>query len=179
MTGQGDARMQAGASLSVTPAGPGDMASIAGLVLEMLAFYGTSAPLPDAAFAARLEQDGPAGRGDYFCLIARAHAGDRGQDALGFAMFSTVYEAAFVGNGVFLRDIYVRESARGKGAGKALMIALARLCVEQGYQRIDWHADRLDLHARTFYEMIAPDSFKLNRLSYRIEGAEIARLSGL
>jgi GNAT superfamily N-acetyltransferase len=175
MAGPGEG--EAAAGVSVVPAGPGEMATLVGLVLEMLAFYGTPPPLPEPELAEALERDGPAGSGAFECLVARPSTSPAPEGALGFAMFSTVYEAGFAGNGVFLRDIYVTEPARGQGVGKALMVALARYCTEKGYRRIDWHADRLDLHARTFYELIAPDSFKLNRLSYRIEGEEIGRLA--
>jgi GNAT superfamily N-acetyltransferase len=163
-------------AFQIVPAGPGDMAKIGPLVAEMLAFYETPMPVEQAQFVEILEQDGPAGAGKYDCLIAWAGSDDP-PTALGFAMYSPVYEAAFVGNGIFLRDIYVTEKARGKRVGKALMTHLAQTCLDQGYRRIDWHADRLDLHARAFYELIAPDSFKLNRLSYRVEGEALRALA--
>ncbi|MEC9266055.1 MAG: GNAT family N-acetyltransferase [Pseudomonadota bacterium] len=149
------------------------MERIAGLVREMLAFYGSPVPLEGTAFDDALERDGPAGSCAYRCLIVD----DRDGTPAGFAMYSTVYEAAFAGNGIFLRDIYVSAAARGQGLGKALMVALAQECQREGIRRIDWHAARLDLDARTFYEMLAPDSFRLNRLSYRIEDDEIAALA--
>jgi GNAT superfamily N-acetyltransferase len=160
----------------VSFAAPGDMAALEPLMREMLTFHGGEAPLPPDAFATRLEADGPAGRGAYECLIARRAADT---DAIGFAMYSTVYEAAFPGDGVFLRDIFVTEAARGTGVGRALMVALARTCRERGWNRIDWHADRLDLDARTFYELVAPDSFRLNRLSYRVDAGQIEALAAL
>lgn len=162
------------ASVKVLPAKSGEMRELAPLILEMLAFYEVVPPLSADVFAETLERDGPADRGEYECLIARDEAGT----PLGFTMYSTVYEAAFAGNGVFLRDIYVTDLARGKGVAKAMMIALAETCVAQEIRRIDWHAARLDLDVRTFFEMMAPDSFKLNRLSYRIEDSEIHRLAG-
>ncbi len=159
--------------VSVTRAAGGDMLRLVPLVAEMLDFYGTPHPAGLEDMAATLERDGPAGTRRFDCLVAN----DADGQALGFAMYSTVYEAAFLGDGVFLRDIFVTTQARGQGVGKALMVALAKVCLEEGYARIDWHADRLDLHARTFYELLAPDSFKLNRLSYRIENEEIISLS--
>jgi GNAT superfamily N-acetyltransferase len=165
-------------AFEIVPAGPGDMAKIGPLVAEMLAFYKTPMPVEEAELATILEQDGPAGAGAYDCLIAWTQPGEQSKP-LGFAMYSTVYEAAFVGNGIFLRDLYVTEEARGKRVGKALMTHLAQICLDQGYRRIDWHADRLDLHARAFYELIAPDSFKLNRLSYRVEGDALTALASI
>lgn len=149
------------------------MRDLAPLVLEMLAHEKVMPPLSSYVFAETLEQDGPADRGAFDCLIARDAAGV----FVGFAMYSTVYDAGLAGNGVFLRDLFVTAAMRGQGVGKALMIALAQECVAREIRRIDWHVARLDLDARTFYEMVAPDSFKLNRLSYLVEEDEIAQLA--
>lgn len=165
-----------GTGYRVTLAGPGDMAALAPLMSEMLTYHKSPVPLTSEAFADRLEADGPAGRGAYDCLIART---EEDGAPVGFAMYSTVYEASFVGDGVFLRDIYVTGAARGLGIGRALMVALARVCLEKGWKRIDWHAERLDLDARTFYELVAPDSFRLNRLSYRVDSDQIDALAAL
>ncbi len=39
---------------------------------------------------------------------------------------------------MYLEDLYVRPSARGRGHGRALLSALARICVERGYERFEW-----------------------------------------
>ena len=158
----------------VRPAGAGDMTAIATLVADMLVFHGKEAPADPAAFAEALERDGPCGDAHFQCLIA-----DVDGQAAGFAMFSLVYEAAYTASCVFLRDIFVVADHRRSGVGRALMAALAAKAVAEGWPRIDWHADRLDLDARLFYDLLCPDSFKLNRLSYRIEGEEIAALAAL
>ena len=82
------------------------------------------------------------------------------------------------GNGAFIRDVFVLEAYRRSGIGRNMMAAFAKLCLDRGWRRVDWHADRLDFDARTFYDMLCTDSFKLDRLSYRIEGDEIAVLAG-
>jgi ribosomal protein S18 acetylase RimI-like enzyme len=39
---------------------------------------------------------------------------------------------------VYLEDLYVRPAHRGTGLGKALLAALAAVCVERGYARLEW-----------------------------------------
>jgi len=41
-------------------------------------------------------------------------------------------------HGLYLEDLYVRPAARGTGAGGALLAALAAVCVERGYRRMEW-----------------------------------------
>jgi GNAT superfamily N-acetyltransferase len=69
--------------------------------------------------------------------------------SLWFLNFST-----WVGrHGIYLEDLYVRPSARGSGAGRALLVKLAQIGVERGYERLDWWV----LHwnpAREFYHAI-------------------------
>ena len=69
--------------------------------------------------------------------------------SLWFLNFST-----WVGkHGIYLEDLYVRPSSRGSGAGRALLARLAAVCVERGYERLDWWV----LHwnpAREFYHAI-------------------------
>ena len=54
--------------------------------------------------------------------------------ALWFLNFST-WEGV---HGIWLEDLYVRPAARGAGAGQALLAALAGICTDRGYRRLDW-----------------------------------------
>ena len=54
--------------------------------------------------------------------------------ALWFRNFSTWTGTA----GLYLEDLYVRPPARGAGHGKALLAALAAICVERGWSRFEW-----------------------------------------
>lgn len=150
-------------------AGIGDFTE---LCAAMAAFHGVPEPLPRAEWAARLASDGPGGKGHFeaFCAFDGARM-------IGFLVFSPVYETVFPGNGAFIRDVFVLEEYRRSGVGRNLMAGFAKLCLERGWRRADWHADRLDFDARTFYDMLCTDSFKLDRLSYRIEGEEIETLA--
>jgi len=41
-------------------------------------------------------------------------------------------------HGIWLEDLYVRPAHRGLGLGAELMAALAQVCVQQGYPRMEW-----------------------------------------
>jgi GNAT superfamily N-acetyltransferase len=41
-------------------------------------------------------------------------------------------------NGIYLEDLFVRESERRLGYGRALLKALAEVCVARGYRRFEW-----------------------------------------
>ena len=59
-------------------------------------------------------------------------------------------------HGIYLEDLYVRPAARRTGAGRLLMATLAALCVERGYQRLEWHM--LDWNpAAEFYRAVGAE----------------------
>lgn len=149
-----------------------DIPAFTELCAGMAAFHDVAIPMKADLWAEKLAADGPGGACQFEAVCA--FSADR---MIGFLMFSPVYEALFPGNGAFIRDVFVLESHRRSGVGRNLMATFARLCLERGWRRADWHADRLDFDARTFYDMLCTDSFKLDRLSYRIEGDELATLA--
>ncbi|MFB6566675.1 GNAT family N-acetyltransferase [Streptomyces noursei] len=57
---------------------------------------------------------------------------------VGFALWFRNFSTWTGTHGVYLEDLYVRPEARGGGHGKALLAALAQLCVRRGYQRFEW-----------------------------------------
>lgn len=48
------------------------------------------------------------------------------------------YYTTWVGPGLFLEDLFVRELFRGRGIGKALLAAVARIAVEEQCYGIHW-----------------------------------------
>jgi GNAT superfamily N-acetyltransferase len=57
-------------------------------------------------------------------------------------------------HGIYLEDLYVRPAARGGGHGKALLTELARICVERGYQRLEWSVLDWNRPSIGFYESL-------------------------
>jgi GNAT superfamily N-acetyltransferase len=66
-------------------------------------------------------------------LIARLDG-----EAVGFALFFHSYSTFLAQRGIYLEDLFVNPAARGKGIGKALLAALARLAVDRGCGRLEW-----------------------------------------
>ena len=70
--------------------------------------------------------------------------------AAGYALFFGYY-STWVGPGLYLEDLFVRESFRGRGIGKALLAAVARITVEEHcygmhWQVLDWNEKAIELY---------------------------------
>ena len=68
----------------------------------------------------------------------------------GYAVFWGYY-STWAGRGMFLEDLFVREAFRGKGIGKSLMAAVARIAVEEQcygmhWEVLDWNQKAIDLY---------------------------------
>ena len=93
----------------------------------------------------------------------------------GFALWFLNYSTWEGTHGIHLEDLYVRPQARGTGAGGALLAALARICVERGYRRLEWVM--LDWNpAAEFYAAIGAKVVE-DWLPYRLSGAALAQLA--
>jgi GNAT superfamily N-acetyltransferase len=56
----------------------------------------------------------------------------------GFALFFHNFSTFLGKPGIYLEDLFVRPELRGRGLGRALLAALARLAVERGCGRVEW-----------------------------------------
>ena len=66
------------------------------------------------------------------------HVAEVDGEIAGFALWFLNFSTWRGVHGIYLEDLYVRQDLRGGGIGKALLTALARECVERGYQRLEW-----------------------------------------
>ena len=84
-----------------------------------------------------------------FCEIA-AWKGEPAGFAVWFINFST-----FSGrSGIFLEDLFVRPTQRGKGIGKALLVHLAKACVANGWSRLQWSVLDWNAPSIEFYKSL-------------------------
>ena len=117
-----------------------------------------------------LERDG-------FGLAPRFHtlmAEWDGQPA-GYAMYYVFY-SSFQGPGLFLEDVYVRETFRAKGIGKALMAEVAAVAACEGFLVVRWEVLHWNQPAIDFYRKLGAlflDEWK----AVRLEGEALQALA--
>ena len=132
----------------IRPATPDDIPVIHTLVRELAAYEkalhearATEAQLSEALFGER-----PA---------AFAHvAEDDGGEVVGFALWFLNFSTWRGVHGIYLEDLYVRPEARGAGHGRALLTELAGICVQRGYERLEWSVLNWNRPAIDFYESL-------------------------
>ncbi|MFF4391662.1 MULTISPECIES: GNAT family N-acetyltransferase [unclassified Streptomyces] len=115
----------------------------------------TEEQLREALFGAR-----PA----VFAHIAETEDGE----VVGFAMWFLSFSTWRGVHGIYLEDLYVRPGVRGGGHGKALLRELARICVERGYERLEWSVLDWNVPAIDFYRSVGAvpmDEWTVNRLT--------------
>jgi GNAT superfamily N-acetyltransferase len=77
-----------------------------------------------------------------------------GGRVVGFALFFHSYSTFRGQPGLYLEDLFVEPQERGKGHGKALLAALARLAVERGCGRLEWAVLNWNEPAIQFYKKL-------------------------
>jgi GNAT superfamily N-acetyltransferase len=156
-------------SAVVRPARREDAALIAELIGELATYErlahearATPADLEAALFGERPR---------VFCELVEVD-GEPAGFALWFYNFST-----FLGrHGLYLEDLFVRPQARGRGAGLALLRALARRCVAERLGRMEWAVLDWNAPAIRFYDQLGSKSLDDWRLR-RLTGEALSRLA--
>lgn len=77
-----------------------------------------------------------------------------GGEPAGFALFFRNFSTFLARPGLYLEDLYVRESSRGRGIGKALLVHLASIAVARGYGRMEWSVLDWNQPAIDFYRSL-------------------------
>ncbi|KAF5996423.1 GNAT family N-acetyltransferase [Streptomyces sp. WAC00263] len=85
---------------------------------------------------------------------AFAHIAEAAGEPVGFALWFLNFSTWRGVHGIYLEDLYVRPEARGGGHGKALLTELARICVERGYERLEWSVLNWNRPSIEFYEAL-------------------------
>lgn len=96
-------------------------------------------------------------------LLAEDHG-----EVVGFALFFHNY-STFVGKpGLYLEDLFVEPAFRGRGHGKALLAAVARIAVERDCGRMEWSVLNWNEPAINFYRSLGAvpmDEWSVYRLT--------------
>jgi GNAT superfamily N-acetyltransferase len=108
---------------------------------------------------------------------AFAHVVEREGEIVGIAIWFLTYSTWTGRHGIWLEDLHVDESQRGRGYGKALIASLAELCIERGYTRLEWTVLDWNTPAVAFYRSIGAEPMS-EWTTQRLTGVQLAVLAG-
>jgi GNAT superfamily N-acetyltransferase len=153
----------------IRPAEPADVPAIVGLVHELAEYERASGEctLDNDRLGAALFAVRPALFG-HVAIVSEKVVGC----ALWFLNFSTWRGA----HGIYVEDLYVQPSHRGRGVGRALLRELALECGRRGYARLEWAVLDWNEPAIRFYASLGAepqDEWKI----FRLADAPLVRLA--
>jgi GNAT superfamily N-acetyltransferase len=162
--------MTSQAVFSIRPAAPADVVHIQAMILELAVFeklehlvVATEDNLRDALFGAQPSCEAVVGEAD--------------GEVVAFALFFHNFSTFLTKRGLYLEDLYVRQSHRGRGHGRQLLKHLARLAVERGCGRFEWSVLDWNAPAIAFYASMGAEILPDWRIC-RVTGAPLAALAG-
>jgi GNAT superfamily N-acetyltransferase len=169
---------------TVRPARPADVPEIVALIRELAEFEQslehaqmTESQLTALLFGGTAEAPGvaattPSGVPAAYCHVVEHHSvehhSDDGRQLGGCAIWFLNVSTWNGTHGLYLEDLFVRPQLRGSGYGRSLLAALARVCVERGYQRFEWWVLDWNESALGFYRKlgaVAMDEWTVQRLT--------------
>jgi len=134
----------------IRPATPADVAHIRSMIVELAVFeklehqvVATEALLHEGLFGAR-----PA---------CEAIIGESNGEVVSFALFFHNFSTFLTRKGLYLEDLYVRQSQRGQGFGKAMLAHLAQIAVKRECGRFEWSVLDWNAPAIQLYKSLGAD----------------------
>jgi GNAT superfamily N-acetyltransferase len=156
--------------LTIRRATRADAATIVGLIRGLAAYERLLRAME--ATPARIGRHG-FGRRRYFeALLCR-----RGRRPIGFALYYFTYSTFMGRPTLYLEDLFVLPEERGRGAGRALLTALARIALRRGCGRMEWTVLDWNTPAIRFYRRLGA-TLRREWILTRLSGAPLARLAG-
>lgn len=161
--------MTAATHFSVRPAEPADVTHIHSMIVELAVFeklehmvVATEELLHDGLFGVR-----PA---------CEAIIGEENGEVVAFALFFHNFSTFLTKKGLYLEDLYVRQSHRGKGYGTQLLSRLAQLAVERNCGRFEWSVLDWNEPAIGFYQTMGAEVMPEWRIC-RVTGESLGHLA--
>jgi GNAT superfamily N-acetyltransferase len=131
---------------------------------------------PDSAKATEEDflRDGFGANPAFEAFVAESNEGGT-VDTFGLALYFYVYSTWTGRKSLHVEDLFVRPAYRGRGAGLALMRALAREAVDRGCARFVWQVLDWNAPAIAFYEGLGAKVLK-DWIAVRLDGDALAAL---
>ena len=95
---------------------------------------------------------------------------------VGYALFFHSFSTFLGRPGLYLEDLYVRPSMRGKGIGKALLAHLARIATQRQCGRLEWAVLNWNESAIGFYKSLGAQPMDTWTV-YRLTGESLEKLA--
>lgn len=109
----------------------------------------------------------------FHCLVTEVNG-----EIVGMALYFFTWSTWEGRPTLYLEDLYVKESQRGKGYGLSLFQKLGQIAVEKKCARYEWAVLDWNQPARDFYHSHGA-SHKIGWLPYRLEGEALKKLAVL
>src|SRR6185436_10551677 len=100
----------------------------------------------------------------------------RGREPVGFALYFFTYSTFLGRPSLYLEDLFVRPEERGRGGGKALLSALAKIALARGCGRMEWAVLDWNRPAIRFYKRLGA-GLRKEWILTRITGEPLQRLA--
>jgi GNAT superfamily N-acetyltransferase len=156
-------------TFAIRPATPSDVTHIQSMIVELAVFeklehlvVATEEKLHEGLFGPH-----PA---------CEAIVGEADGEVVTFALFFHNFSTFLTKRGLYLEDLYVRQSHRGKGYGSRMLKHLARLAVERGCGRFEWSVLDWNTPAINFYQSMGAEVMPDWRIC-RVTGAPLEALA--
>ena len=110
--------------------------------------------------------------------VGESLVAERNGRLVGYAVFFPTMSSFRTRSMLWLEDLFVEEGERGQGTGRTLIAALARLAVERGHARIDWHVLDWNEPSIGFYERLGARRSATDVFTYSLSEDELRRIAG-
>ena len=132
--------------ITVSPAEPGDVVAIAGLLEDLNRFYGVTGSGPLDRRMGQISEAIFASPPAAYVLLARD-----GSQVAGLAAYSFLWPAVGPTRSLYLKELYVPDAYRRRGVGRLLMRAVFETAATLGCARVEWTTDSGNTTAQAFY----------------------------
>jgi len=142
--------MTSATHFSIRPAEPADISHIHSMIVELAVFeklehmvVATEELLHEGLFGTKPS--------------CEAIVGEENGEVVAFALFFHNFSTFLTKKGLYLEDLYVRQSHRGKGYGTQLLARLAQLAMERQCGRFEWSVLDWNEPAINFYKTMGAE----------------------